>query len=41
MGYIDFDGERYWDARHMDNYEVIDKPIEECLESDSRARPDI
>jgi hypothetical protein len=41
MGYLDFDGERYWDARHMDNYEVNDLPLRESLTSDSRNRPDI
>ena len=41
MGYIDFDGQRFWDARHMDNYKIEDLPLDQSLTSDSRNRPDI
>jgi hypothetical protein len=42
MGYIDFDGVRYWDARETLPQHMI--PIEGYpynLESDSRKRPDL
>jgi len=51
MGYIDFDGKRYWDAREMQNYEPVPVPHTErhsnsptslpvMLNSDSTQRPD-
>jgi hypothetical protein len=45
MGYIDFDGERYFDLRDQEALEVIDIPLNStkplCLESDSRKRIDL
>ena len=41
MGYADCDGQRYFDVRHMDNYELQDLPKELSLASDSRNRIDI
>lgn len=43
LGYIDFDGKRYFDVRQQDNYEVISLPLDDkyCLESDYRFRIDI
>lgn len=29
MGYIDFDGQRYWDARETKSYEPVPVPLEE------------
>mmetsp|Transcript_35773 Transcript_35773/g.54784 ORF Transcript_35773/g.54784 Transcript_35773/m.54784 type:complete len:195 (-) Transcript_35773:56-640(-) len=43
MGYFDASGRRFYDARDMDNYELIDIPLSHplSLESDSRHRPDL
>ena len=45
MGHADFDGERYFDIREMDNYELTDLPTWSkdplCLASDSRKRLDL
>ena len=46
MGYIDFDGERYFDIRHMESdLQSVPLPLENrkpmCLKSDSRNRPDL
>ena len=42
MGFIDFDGERYWDAREIDHWCT---PLEDweidCLPSDSSRRRDV
>ena len=43
MGYIDFDGERWWDGRRMQNYEMssaAESKWEQALPSDSKYRPD-
>ena len=41
MGYIDFDGQRYWDIRHMQNYEIICADLQtEAIPSDCRNRQD-
>ncbi len=40
MGYLDFDGERYWDAREKDSVFTEIIPAEEYLASDSRNRTD-
>ena len=40
MGYIDFDGVRYWDIRRMQNFGIIEPPIEKVLPSDWRNRTD-
>ena len=41
MGYIDFDNKRYWDIRHMYNYEIICADLsKEALASDCRNRQD-
>ena len=42
MGYIEFDGERWWDGRRMQNYEMIsvESKFEKPLESDSKNRID-
>ena len=29
MGYIDFDGKRYWDVREMQNYDPVEIPKSE------------
>lgn len=38
-GFLDFDGVRYWDGRHLQGFKIRleDKP----LESDFRNRPDL
>ena len=36
MGYIDFDGKRYWDAREMKNFDPIPVPKTE-LSNPNRA----
>lgn len=46
MGYMDFDGERFFDIRKLeDDLEHNSLPLESqrplCLESDSRHRPDL
>ena len=42
MGYVDFDGVRYWDGRRMQNFEIL--PVDPkqgiCLTSDARKRID-
>jgi hypothetical protein len=40
LGYIDFDGVRYWDARDTILYPVEGVSIEKALPSDSRNRID-
>jgi hypothetical protein len=40
LGFIDFDGKRYWDIREQYIYPVQGKPLEKSLPSDSRKRPD-
>lgn len=40
MGYLDFDGVRYWDLREQFKYEVDRGPMEKALKSDSRNRID-
>ena len=42
MGYIEFDGERWWDGRRMANFEMtsIDSKFEKALPSDSKHRID-
>ena len=41
MGYIDFDGIRYWDVRDQVNYIIQGADLEkEALPSDSRKRID-
>lgn len=42
MGYVDFDGVRYWDGRRMQNFEIlpIDPKQGVCLASDARKRID-
>ena len=42
MGYIDFDGERFWDGRRMQNFEIqpLNEKYNHSLESDSRKRID-
>ena len=45
MGYTDFEGQRYFDVRHMNILEQEDLPLESkdplCLDSDSRRRCDL
>ena len=43
MGYFDVDNKRYFDSREMDNYSIIDVPLDHpiSLPSDSRRRPDL
>ena len=41
MGYMDFDGQRYFDLREQDVREVKPLDINKCLESDSRLRIDL
>ena len=45
VGYLDFDNQRLFDVRAMDNYELIDLPLGSqdpyCLVSDSRKRIDL
>jgi len=43
MGYIDFDGERWWDGRRMTNYDMMsaaDSKWDTALQSDCKYRPD-
>ena len=40
MGYIEFDGVRYFDIRRADSFKVVDKELDECLSSDWRKRTD-
>ena len=40
MGYIEFDGVRYWDVRRMRNFGIIEEPKEKCINSDWRNRSD-
>jgi hypothetical protein len=40
LGFIDFDGQRYWDIREQNIYPVAGEPLDKCLLSDSRKRPD-
>ena len=40
MGYIEFDGIRYWDIRRMLNFDLIEPPLEKVLHSDWRNRSD-
>ena len=42
MGYVDFDGVRYWDGRRMQNFEIspVDTHDTYYLTSDSRKRID-
>jgi hypothetical protein len=40
MGFMDFDGKRYWDVRDTIKYDVSPLPIEKALLSDSRLRID-
>ena len=42
MGYLDFDGVRYWDVRERDKwYFKLDDFEHRCLPSDARRRPDV
>jgi hypothetical protein len=45
MGFLDFDGERFFDVREMDNYKLTDLAVESkdpvCLSSESRKRSDL
>ena len=41
MGHIDFDGERYFDLRHQETYQIQDLELQKCLESEARKRPDL
>lgn len=42
MGFIDFDGERYWDAREVDHWCTPLQDWEvDCLPSDSSRRRDV
>ena len=43
MGYIDFDGVRWWDGRRMTNYEMYsaaESKWDKALDSDCKYRPD-
>ena len=40
MGYIEFDGQRYWDERRQTNYQIHGTPLELALPSDWRNRID-
>ena len=40
MGFVDFNGVRYWDLRNQFSYEVVAKDIKKALPSDTRYRPD-
>ena len=40
MGYIEFDGMRYWDIRRMENFALMAPPLEKVLMSDWRNRTD-
>jgi len=45
MGYMDFDGQRYFDVRHLEMLEQSELPLENkaplCLRSDARHRSDL
>ena len=40
-GFLDFNGERYWDIRETKIFEVIPSPASSTLPSDSRCRMDL
>ena len=40
MGYIEFDGLRYWDERRSTTYEIVGTELSEALPSDWRNRLD-
>ena len=40
MGYLEFDGERWWDVRKMVNFPIIDLEVDQSLKSDWRNRTD-
>lgn len=40
MGYLEFDGVRYWDIRNMQNFALLEPPLEEVIFSDWRNRTD-
>jgi hypothetical protein len=40
MGYIEFDGVRYWDIRKCPNFKLIDYDLDQVLKSDWRNRED-
>ena len=40
MGYIDFDGVRYWDIRKQQNFGIIDTARSKAAKSDWRNRTD-
>ena len=40
MGYLEFDGERWWDVRKMVNFPIVDLEIDKSLKSDWRNRTD-
>jgi hypothetical protein len=40
LGFVDFDGQRYWDIRDMPGEAPLPVPLEEALPSDSRFRED-
>ena len=40
MGYLEFDGVRYWDIRKMQNFPIIEAPLNKVLGSDWRNRID-
>lgn len=40
MGYIEWDGERWWDIRSMQNFKIIEPPLDKVLSSDWRNRSD-
>ena len=40
MGYIDVDGERWWDIRRMTNFALQEPALEKVLDSDWRKRTD-
>ena len=40
MGYLEFDGVRYWDIRRMQNFEIIEPAQSKVLKSDWRNRID-
>ena len=40
LGFIDFDGKRYWDVREQHLHPVSGIDLNKCLHSDSRLRKD-
>ena len=40
MGYIEFDGVRYWDIRKMQNFDLVEPALKKVLDSDWRKRTD-